>query len=145
MSRTQRLGVVVALFALVQTLAPTLVHHVGPSLSVSIRFRVSTLHSECGLLLPATAPTAEAEGAREIPAESTDSTEVLELESLCWVDGTEPSRSVQRLSASVEPMTLTPVPSRLDATERLRRDAWALGVARRVPSDLSTQLCRFLC
>jgi hypothetical protein len=145
MSRTRRLGVAVALFALVQTLAPTLVRHVGPSLSVSIRFRVSTLHSECGLLLPATAPTAEPEGAGEAPAESTNSNGVLELESLCWVDGTESSRSVQRLSATVEPMTLTPVPSRLDATERLRLNAWALGVARRVPGDPSAQLCRFLC
>jgi hypothetical protein len=140
-----RLGVVLAIFGLVQTLAPMLLHHVGPSLSVSIRFRVSTLHSECGLLLPATAPLAAPEGAGEGPAESTDSSEVPELESLCWVEGTESSRSVQRLSSAVEPMTLTPVPSCVDTAERIRRDAWTLGLARMAPADLSARLCRFLC
>jgi hypothetical protein len=145
MSRRQQLGIVLAIFGLIQTVVPTFAHHVGPALSVAIRFRISTLHSECGLLLPATPATTAPDGAGEIPVESTDSTEVLELESLCWVDGTESSRSLQRLSATIEPLTLTPVPSHLDAVVRLRRDAWMLGVAQRVPSNVTARLCRFLC
>jgi hypothetical protein len=134
-----------AILGIVQTFAPTLMRHVRPSLSVSIRFRVSTLHSECGLALSLTPLTVEPEGTQEVPAESTDTAEVPELESLCWVEGTETSRAVERFSSAAEPLTIIPVPSSTDAPERVRRDSWTLGLARKAPADLPAQLCRFLC
>jgi hypothetical protein len=141
----QRLGVVLAILGLVQTLAPTLMRHIRPSLSISIRFRVSTLHSECGQVAVLTPPTVAPEGAQEGSAESTDSTEVLELESLCWFEGTETPRVVPRFSAAAEPVVIMPVPSSTDDPGQVRNASWTLGLARRAPTDRSTQLCRFLC
>jgi hypothetical protein len=144
MSWAQRLAVVLAIVGLAPTLASKLVRPVRPSLSVSIRFRVSTLHSECGLLTASTPLPVAPEHDGETAEETTDSGEFLEPEGVSWLEGTAPSRWVHRVRV-VAPTAYSPPPSRSNASERLRRNTRTLAVARSTPAERAAELCRFLC
>jgi len=140
---------VLAIFGFAPTLAPMLMRDVRPSLSLSNRFRFSTLHSDRALLMASTPPMAvpedEEEPVEETAEDTTDSNESLELESVTWLEGTAPSRWVQGPRALASPTDSAARPSRSTASERLRRQTQTLAVALSTPGERAAELCRFLC
>lgn len=146
--RVRRIAALLALFGIVQTLAPTLLRHVRPSLSVSIRFRVSTDHSELGVV-PATVtsetPASDSEANGETSGESSDATDLLKLEGLTWLEGTAPShltRGPYPLAHAGPPLR---TPAASNGSIRDRWQSWRLEASRTEPPPLTAQLCRFLC
>jgi len=150
-SRTLRLAVILAIFGLGQTLAPSLLRHSRPSLKVSQRFSVPTPLTAVDVeRLVTTATTSEASWSEAEPENEsseapTGSNDLLELENLTWPEGTTPRRSVQGSHPRDLAALSTSLPVVEDSSERARGRDWSLSVSRATPVKLTARLCRFLC